>query len=44
MLKQMLEEPVSKFTNHKLAVVEKNVTVTDTVKVMVESKIDSVLV
>jgi len=44
MLKQMLEEPVSKFTNHKLLVVEKNVTVTDAVKVMVESKIDSVLV
>ncbi len=40
----MLEEPVSKFTNHKLVVVEKNVTVTDTVKVMVESKIDSILV
>ena len=40
----MFEEPVSKFTNHKLVVVEKNVTVTDTVKVMVESKIDSILV
>ncbi len=44
MLKEMFEEPVSKFTNHKLVVVEKNVTVTDTVKVMVESKIDSILV
>ncbi len=40
----MLEEPVSNYTNHKLVVVEKNVTVTDTVKVMVESKIDSILV
>jgi len=40
----MLEESVSKFTNHKLVVVEKNVTVTDTVKVMVENKIDSILV
>jgi len=44
MLKEILEEPVSNYTNHKLVVVEKNVTVTDTVKVMVESKIDSILV
>lgn len=44
MLKQILEEPVSKYTNHKLVVVAKDVSVTDTVKVMVENKIDSVLV
>jgi len=40
----MSSNQLSKFTNHKLVVVEKNVTVTDTVKVMVESKIDSILV
>lgn len=44
MLKQVLEEPVSKFTDPKLVIVEKNVTVTDAVKLMVERKIDSVLV
>ncbi len=43
MLIEMLEEPVSKYTNHKLTVVDINVSISDAAKVMVESKIDSIL-
>ena len=44
MLKQMLEEPVSKYTDHKLLAVEHNVTVSDAAKEMIENKVDSILV
>ena len=40
----MLEEPVMKYTNQKLTVVDKNVSVKDAAKVMTESKIDSILI
>lgn len=39
-----LEWPVSKFTNPKLVTVASNLTVHDAAKVMIESKLDSVLV
>ena len=44
MLKQMLEEPVSKYTDHKLLTAEHNVTVSDAAKEMIEKKTDSILV
>ena len=40
----MLEEPVLKYTHHKLTVVDINVSISDAAKVMVESKIDSILI
>lgn len=40
----LLDEPVVKFTNPKMTVVESSFTVQDAAKVMVESKIDSILV
>ena len=39
-----LNEPVSKFTNQKMTTVSSDLTIRDTAKVMVDSKIDSVLV
>ena len=44
MLKEILAEPVSKYTNHKLTTVESNFKVSDAAKAMAESKIDSILV
>ena len=41
---QMLEEPVSKYTNHKMVVVASNFKVNDAAKVMTESKVDSIIV
>ncbi len=41
---EMLNEPLSKFTNPKLIAVSSELTVTDAAKVMSESKVDSVLV
>jgi len=41
---EMLEEPVMKYTNQKLTVVDKNVSVKDAAKVMIGSKIDSILI
>ena len=40
----MLREPVSRFTHHKLTVVENKVSVADTAKEMKDENIDSVLV
>ena len=40
----MLEEPVSKYTNHQMVVVASNFKVSDAAKVMTESKVDSILV
>ena len=39
-----LNEPVSKFTNQKMTTVSSDLTIRDAAKVMVDSKIDSVLV
>ncbi len=44
MIISMLDEPVSKYTNHKMVVVEGHCKVTDAAKTMEESKTDSVLV
>lgn len=41
---EMLNEPVSRFTNPKMTTVESNLTIQDTAQAMVESKIDSILV
>ena len=41
---QMLEEPVSKYTNHQMVVVASNFKVSDAAKVMTESKVDSIIV
>jgi len=41
---EMLNEPLSKYTNPKLIAVSSELTVTDAAKVMNESKVDSVLV
>jgi len=41
---KMLEEPVSKYTNHQMVVVASNFKVSDATKIMLESKIDSILV
>jgi len=40
----LLDEPVSKYTNHKLYSVSSDFTVVDAAKAMVKSKIDSILV
>jgi len=44
MLIEMLEEPVMKYTDQKLTVVDKNLPVKNAAKVMIESKIDSILI
>ncbi len=44
MLAQMLDEPVSRFTNHKMLTIDTGLTVSDAAKVMVEAKVDSILV
>ena len=41
---EMLNEPVSKYTNPELTVVASEVTVTDAAKVMTDERIDSILV
>ena len=41
---ELLNEPVSKFTNPKMTTVESNLTIQDTAQAMVESKVDSILV
>lgn len=41
---QMLDEPVSKYTNHQMVVVASNFKVSDAAKVMTESKVDSIIV
>ena len=41
---EMLEEPVSKYTNTKLIVVESHLTVADAAKVMTNEKVGSILV
>ena len=40
----MLEDPVSKYTNHELTVVDKSVSISDAAKVMTKSKIESILI
>ena len=40
---EMLDEPVSKYTNTKLIVVESNLTVADAAKVMTNERIGSIL-
>lgn len=40
----LLNEPVSKFTNHKMTTVESNLTIQDAAQAMAESKVDSILV
>ncbi|HEV2192209.1 MAG TPA: CBS domain-containing protein [Nitrosopumilaceae archaeon] len=40
----LLNEPVSKFTNPKMTTISSNLTIQDAAKAMVESKIDSILV
>ncbi len=44
MLKEMLEDPVSKYTNHELTVVDKSVSISDAAKIMIKSKTDSILI
>jgi len=44
MLAQMLNEPVSKYTNHKMVTIDVGLTVQDAAKAMVEAKVDSILV
>ncbi len=44
MLAQMLDEPVSKYTSHKMVTIDVGLTVQDAAKVMVEAKVDSILV
>lgn len=41
---QMLEEPVSKYTNHQMVAVASNLRVSDAAKTMTEDKVDSILV
>ena len=41
---QMLEEPVSKYTNHQMVVVASNFKVSDAAKTMTKSKVDSIIV
>ena len=43
MLSEMLNEPVSKYTNHKMVTIDTGLTVQDAAKAMVEAKIDSIL-
>lgn len=40
----LLNEPVSKFTNPKMTIIASNLTVQDAAKAMAESKVDSILV
>ena len=40
----LLNEPVSKFTNHKMTTVESNLTIQDAAQAMAESKVDSILI
>jgi len=44
MLAQILDEPVSRFTNHKMLTIDTGLTVSDAAKAMVEAKVDSILV
>ena len=44
MLVNMLNEPVSKFTNHNMTTIDVGLTVSDAAKAMVETKSDSILV
>jgi len=44
MLAQMLNEPVSKYTSHKMVTIDVGLTVQDAAKIMVEAKVDSILV
>jgi signal-transduction protein with cAMP-binding, CBS, and nucleotidyltransferase domain len=44
MLAQMLNEPVSKYTNHQMVTIDAGLTVQDAAKVMAEAKVDSILV
>ena len=44
MLAQMLDEPVSKYTNHKMVTIDVGLTAQDAAKAMVEAKVDSILV
>ena len=44
MIPNLLNEPVSKFTNKKMTTVASNLTIQDAAKVMTESKVDSILV
>lgn len=41
---ELLNEPVSKFTNPKMTTVESNLTIQDAAQAMTESKVDSILV
>ncbi len=43
MLMPMLNEPVSKYTNHKMVTIDYGLTVQDAAKAMVDSKVDSIL-
>ncbi len=44
MVLEFLNEPVSKFTNPKMTTVSSDLSIRDAAKVMLDSKIDSVLV
>jgi signal-transduction protein with cAMP-binding, CBS, and nucleotidyltransferase domain len=44
MISDLLNEPVSKFTNRKMTTVASNLTIQDAAKVMTESRVDSILV
>jgi len=44
MLSEMLNEPVSRFTNHHMTTIDVGLTVSDAAKAMVETKSDSILV
>ncbi len=44
MLAQMLDEPVSRFTNHHMTTIDVGLTVSDAAKAMVDAKADSILV
>jgi len=41
---ELLNEPVSKFTNPKMTTIASNLTIQDAARAMVESKVDSILV
>jgi signal-transduction protein with cAMP-binding, CBS, and nucleotidyltransferase domain len=44
MLSELLNEPVSKFTNKKMTTVSSDLTIQDAAKAMTESRVDSILV
>jgi signal-transduction protein with cAMP-binding, CBS, and nucleotidyltransferase domain len=44
MLDEMLNEPVSRFTNHHMTTIDVGLTVSDAAKAMVETKSDSILI